>query len=82
MLDLIELLVHFVWEALTVYAASAEGVAEIKGILDAVEGAGIDIPFYEPSQPNGSEEGDNGASESLDDRLARFVREHPEVANK
>jgi hypothetical protein len=42
--------VQFIWEALYTYAASEQGGQELRAILDEVEAAGIDIPFYEPSQ--------------------------------
>ena len=59
MIKLVESLLSFVYEALTVYAASDQGKQHIVSILDAAEGAGIDVPFYEPSQPDA--EGQQGS---------------------
>lgn len=55
MFNILQLLVAFVWESLYTYAASEEGGAELRVILDAVEASGIDIPFYAPSNPEGQE---------------------------
>ncbi len=49
LLNLLGLIVKFVWESLLTYAASEVGAEELVVILNMAEADGIDIPFYEPS---------------------------------
>ena len=80
-------LVDFVWKAIQVYAASDEGRAELNEILDAVEAAGIDIPFYEPTGETGEggdvgDIGSNGESDLQAERARKFAERHPELAGE
>ena len=74
MVNLLETIFSFVYEALKVYAASDQGKADIVVILDAVEAAGIDVPFYEPSEQG--ESGEQGVS-----RNTGFVADYSETAD-
>lgn len=49
-LSILVLLVKFLWDAILTHAASDEGKQQLTEILDDVEAAGIDVPFYEPSE--------------------------------
>ncbi len=52
----------WVWDALRDKAETEQGGAELRDILDDVEAAGFDVPFYEPDQP-GSPDGEPQAVE-------------------
>lgn len=65
MLEALGLLIKFVWDALATHAASDEGEGQLKDVLNAVEAAGIDVPFYEP--PTTEQEGsETDAVEGMD----------------
>lgn len=49
---------RWVFEATLKDAATEEGAAKLKGILDALEAAGVDVPFYEPDAPPQPSEGE------------------------
>lgn len=51
MFSLLSKAFQFIMEAVIVYAASDKGATELRGILDEAEADGINIPFYEPTQP-------------------------------
>lgn len=47
---------RFVFDSVVKEAATEEGAARLKKFLDELEAAGVDVPFYEPSeQPQPSE---------------------------
>lgn len=75
MIKLLEAVVSFVYEALKVYAASDQGKQDLVVILDAVENAGIDVPFYEPS--NDGESGSSGVNDAdLGGNYSEEVRDY------
>lgn len=74
----------FVWKAVQTYAASEEGRAELNDILNELEAAGIDVPFYEPQGERGSvgvQDFDMG-QDGGEPRGSTFRERHPELFKK
>lgn len=88
MFNLLFRFVKFLFDAAVVYAASDEGEAQLKGILDEAEADGIDIPFYNPDQPEGEtgetgDVGDVGSTSSVrESRDAAYYLRHPNKAQE
>lgn len=66
---------QFLYKGVVTYASSDEGEAELRSILDRLEEDGIDIPFYEPSEPPLNVNGVEGSPTNFTDR---FKEKHPE----
>ena len=64
MFDLISKIVQFLFQAVVVYAASEEGATQLRSVLNEAERSGIDVPFYEPSNVDGSA-GESSSSDNL-----------------
>lgn len=83
MLNLLDLLVKFVWEAIQTHAASEEGKSELTEILDYVDNNIVDIPWYEPSTDGETGDtggrGDEGFNPDSDAQAAAFRERHPEL---
>ena len=78
MFNILSLLVNFVWEAIQTHASSDEGKQELETILTAVEAAGIDVPFWEPSSQDIGNDVD-GSESSADARATSFRDRHPDL---
>jgi hypothetical protein len=81
MFDLLKLVVEFLFEAAVSYASTPQGAEELNAIGTIVEGYGIDIPLWQPANPQGTSgiDGDSSdvQSETVSDPAAAYAARHP-----
>lgn len=69
-------IVDFIWKAIVVYASSDQGKAELEDIAQALENAGIDVPFWQPEGEQPLDMAQEGSPAVVSDA---FRKRHPEL---
>jgi len=71
--------VKWVLDACLVFNSTEEGRERLTVIADALEAAGVDIPFYEPSENPLNMQAQRAPNGNASERDASFRSRHPEL---